>query len=161
MSEIDLGAQVRALLEGGGGEAAGERRVLPLVTLDSGARYALDGDLKWLILPEQGPPVPFTLENAYLMHEVLEWKRDRFDTAVEDAARALGLPALEVVFTFPSVEVIRAVMARGANYLTRLALEWIRPSELRELRKDILAVTTMPGIVVPVKEFAQRLVVPE
>jgi hypothetical protein len=160
MSEIDLGAQVRAILEAGGGEAVGERRVLPLVTLDSGARFALDGDLKWLLLPESGPPIPWSPENAYLMHEPLEWKRARFDDTIEDAARALGLPALEVVFTFPAVEIVRAVMAKGAAYLTRLALEWIRPSELRELRKDILAVVTMPNIPVPVREFAQRLVVP-
>jgi hypothetical protein len=59
------------------------------------------------------------------------------------------------------VEVIRAVLARQSSYLTRLALEWIRPTELRELRREILAVREVPNLPVAVKQYAERLVVPE
>jgi len=165
MEASDLAARIRELFEGGAGDplpdAAGER-VLMLVTLDSGARCGLDGDARWLLVPDDGrPPLRYEPGHAHLFHEPLEWKRARFDDAIEDAARALGLPAEEVLFAFPAVEVIRAVLARQHSYLTRLALQWIRPTELRELRREILAVREVRDMPVAVKELAERLVVPE
>jgi hypothetical protein len=162
MDASNLVAQVQELLDGGGGEPVpgAADRFVPLVTLDSEARCGLDRTASWLLVPgDGGPTTRFAPGTAHLFHEVLEWKRRRFDDAIEDAARALGLPAEEVLFGFPSVAVIRAILAREHPYLTRLALEWIAPTELRELRPEILAVTRaeMP---VPVKDLATRLLVP-
>jgi hypothetical protein len=99
------------LIDGGGGEPAGAERFVPLVTLDSGARCGLDREARWLLLPDDGrPAIRFAAETAYLFHEALEWKRRRFDDALEEGARAHGLPADDVLFAFPAVEVIRAVL---------------------------------------------------
>ncbi|MFT3772116.1 MAG: hypothetical protein QM820_42465 [Minicystis sp.] len=137
-------------------------RFLLLVTLDSGARCGIDREGRWVLVPEDGrAPVRWSEGEAHLFHEALEWKRARFDDAVEEAARALGLPAEDVLFSFPAIEVIRAVLAKQQPYLTRLALQWIGPTELRALRREILAVTRQDNMPVPVKELAARLVVPE
>jgi hypothetical protein len=165
MTAPDLVAKVREILEAGGGEpvdAAGTARFLLLVTLDSGARVGLDHEARWLLLPEDGRPATrFSPEAGYLFHEALEWKRARFDDEVEAAARALGLPAEEVLFSFPALDVIRAVLAKKAAYLTRLALQWILPTELRALRAEIKEVTTTLDMPLPVKDLAGRLIVPE
>jgi hypothetical protein len=165
MTEPDLGARVREILEAGGGEAqdaAGAARFLLLVTLDSGARVGIDHEARWILLPEDGRPATrYAPEAAYLFHEALEWKRGRFDDAVEAAARALGLPAEAVLFSFPAVEVIRAVLAKEVSYLTRLALQWMLPTELRALRREIQAVTVSLAMPRPVKDLAERLIVPE
>jgi hypothetical protein len=164
MDASTLGARVKEILEGGAGDVAGPgpERFLPLVTLDSGARCGLDAGGRWLIAPDDGRPiVRYAPADAHLFHEVLEQKRRRFDDAIEDAARAAGLPAEEVLFAFPAVEVIRAVLAKEHPYLTRLALEWIGPTELRLLRAEIRAVTRVTHMPLPVKELAERLVVPE
>ena len=159
MKASELGARVKEILEAGG-EGAG--RFLPLVTLDSGARCGLDPDGRWLLVPDDGrPAVVYAPAEAHLFHEVLEHKRRRFDDALEEAARAAGLPADEVLFAFPAVEVIRAVLAKEQPYLTRLALEWIGPTELRLLRAEIRAVTRALAMPLPVKQLAERLVVPE
>jgi hypothetical protein len=157
----ELGKRVREILDGGGGETAGEHRFLPLVTLESGARYGLDAEARWLIVPAEGPAIRYEVAVAHLLHEALEQKRDLFDEAIEEGARARGLPVDDVLFSFPAVEVVRAVLAREHAYLTRLALQWIRPTELRELRAEIKAVTRAPTMPVPVKDLAERLIVPE
>jgi hypothetical protein len=157
-----LGQRVREILDGGGGEAVNDgSRFVPLVTLDSGARVGLDAEARWLLAPETGAPVPFSPTTAHLFHEVLEQKRRRFDDALEEAARAAGLPAEAALFSFPAVDVVRAVLAKEHPYLTRLALEWIGPTELRLLRAEIQSVTRAQGMPVPVRELAERLIVPE
>ena len=164
MDGTTFSAQVTELLDGGGGEpvAGGPDRFLPLVTLDSGARCGLDREGRWLLVPgDDRPATRHTPATAHLFHEALEWKRARFDDAIEEAARALGLPAYAVADTFPAVEVIRAVLEKEHPYLTRLALEWIRPTELRELRVELRAVTKAPNLPAPVKDLAERLIVPE
>jgi hypothetical protein len=165
MSQPDLGAHVKAALEHGAGEelpgqAGG--RFLALATLDSGARCGLDEAGAWILVNDgAAEPVRFSAEGAYLFHEALEWKRARFESALEEGARALGLPEGDVVFSFPAVAVVRAVLARQAAYMTRLALEWVLPSELRELRADIVAVRKHDNMPAPVKQLAERLIVPE
>jgi hypothetical protein len=164
MDVTTLDARVQELLDGGAGEpvAGGPERFLPLVTLESGARCGLDREGRWLLVPEGGHPATrCTPSTAYLFHEVLEWKRARFDEAMEAAARVHDLPAYPVVDAFPAVEVVRAVLAKEHPYLTRLALEWIRPTELRPLRAEIRAVTKAANMPVPVKDLAERLIVPE
>jgi hypothetical protein len=132
------------------------------MTLDSGARCGLDREGRWVLVPDGGKaPVRFDPAGAHLFHEVLEVRRARFDDAVETAARALELPAEEIVLTFPAVDVVRGVLAKEHPYLTRLALEWIAPTELRVLRAEIRAVTRIASMPTATKELAERLVVPE
>src|SRR6185503_3821684 len=128
---------IRSILEKGGGEVVGGLRLVPIVTLDSGARYGVDGELRWILIPEASAPTVIGDETVHLLHEALEWKRDRFDEAIEQAARAIGLPESDLCFAFPAVALVRAVITKGSSYLTRLALLWIRPSERRELREEI------------------------
>jgi hypothetical protein len=161
MTDSDMGARVREILDGGGGEIAEGQRFLPLVTLDSGARYGLDKDLAWILVSAEGVTVRYAPAQAHLFHEALEWKRARFDDAIEAGAKAHGLPPEGVLFSFPAVAVIRAVLAKQASYLTRLALQWIGPTELRELRAEIKDVIGQDNMPVPVRELAERLLVPE
>jgi hypothetical protein len=165
MDGSTLATRLAELLDAGGGESApglGADTFLVLLTLDSGARCGLDRGARWVLAPEDGrPAIRFRAEDAHLFHEALEWKRARFDDALEAAARERGLPADDVVFAFPAVEVIRGVLAKKHPYLTRLALEWIRPTELRELRREIREVTVTDEMPLPVKDLAARLTVKE
>jgi hypothetical protein len=166
MDASNLETKLGELLDAGGGEPipGTQEHFVPLVTLDSDARVGLDAAGAWVLVPGEGAANPavvrFAPGRGHLFHEVLEWKRRRFDDTLEDAARALGLPAEETLFSFPSIPVIRAILERETPYLTRLALEWIAPTELRPLRPEILAASKSADMPVPVRELAQRLVVP-
>jgi hypothetical protein len=65
-----------------------------------------------------------------------------------------------VLFAFPVADLVRAVLDKRISYLTRLALAWLRPTELRELRAEILAVSKDSFMPSPVRDLAGRLVVP-
>jgi hypothetical protein len=154
-----LAEQITELFAKGKGQ--GEPPFLPLVTLDSEARYGLDAELRWVLVAPDAAPLVIDRSNAHLLHEALEWKRSRFDDAVTESARALGLPEDEIVDSFPVFDVVRAIFDKKVNFLTRLALGWLRPSELREVRADILLISKdrlLPG---PLRDLAERLVVPE
>lgn len=145
--------------------AARGEGLLPLVTLDSGARYGLDvasGSVRWIIDHGDGRPnTAFSGETAHLFHEALEWKRDRFDNELEESARSFGLSADDVVFSYPVFDVARAIFAKKSSFLTRLMLEWLRPTELRELRVEIKEVIATPNMPRAVIALAERLVVPD
>lgn len=156
-----IGARVRALVEEGKGELVGGARFFALVTLDSGSRVGLDGEGRFTLASAEGDVLsPYAAEDAHVFHEVLEWKRNLFDDTLEDAARALGLPALEVGFAFPAPEIVRAVLAKNMHYTSRLALAWLRPSELREMQDDLRRVAQDKRLPNSLREFAQRLIVP-
>ncbi|MEO7331235.1 MAG: hypothetical protein ABI193_21850 [Minicystis sp.] len=159
--ESTLRARVQEILEHGGGEQVGDARVLPLVTLESGARQGLDGAARWALIPaESGAPVVIDEGNVHLLHEAIEQRRDDFDEAIEQQARALDLPVDELLFSYPVTALVRSILVKRSSYLTRLALAFLRTTELRALREEILVVTrdsAMPG---PVKDLAMRLVVP-
>ncbi|WP_233561339.1 hypothetical protein [Sorangium cellulosum] len=154
---------VRELLEGGGGEPSEGGRFLPLVTLESGARIGLDSAAAWVFAPEGGGPAQAFAPDSGgpIVFEVLESKRDDFDASIEEAARAAGLPPEEVAFSFPAADVVRAVLARGLPSMTRLALSWLRLTEARALRAEIMAVSRDPTMPVPLRDLAERLTVPE
>lgn len=142
-------------------EGADAPRFLSLVTLESGARYGLDADLRWVLAAaETGAVVTLDKDSVHLLHEAIEWKRDVFDDALADGARAHALPVDEVVDAFPVADLLRAVLDKRISYLTRLALAWLRPSELRALRAEILAVSKDSFMPAPVRGLAERLVVP-
>ncbi|WP_437682760.1 hypothetical protein [Sorangium sp. So ce131] len=157
----NLKEQVCALLEAGGGEPLDGGRFLPLVTLESGARVGLDGSAAWVFAPEGGAAQVFAPERGQVFFEVLESRRDDFDARLEEAARAAGLPPEEVAFSFPAEQVVRSVLSKGLPTMTRLALSWLRLTEVRALRADIAAVSrdpTMPGAI---RDLAERLTVRE
>ena len=159
--ESALGTRVREILEQGGGEPLGDARFLPLVTLESGARQGIDGALRWVQIPADGSaPVLISDGNVHLLHEAIEQRRDHFDEAIEQQARALGLPVDDLLFSYPVTALVRSILARRSSYLTRLALAWLRTTELRPLRDEILAVTRDSTMTGPVKDLATRLVVP-
>lgn len=157
--ESTLGARIAEIFAKGGGE--GEPRFLPLVTLDSEARCGLDAELRWIVAAAEGGAVVIGKDNVHLLHEVVEWKRDRFDDALTEAARALALPEDEVVFSFPVIDLVRALLDKRVSYLTGLALRWLRPTELRALRTELLFVSKDSFMPAPVRGLAERLVVPE
>jgi hypothetical protein len=160
--DMPLATRVRELLDAGGGEPLESGRFLPVATLASGARLGLDASASWILVPEGGGPIrAYAAEHAHIFYEVLESRRDEFDDAIEAAARAAGLPPDEVVFSFPAIAVVRAVLTKSFPYLTRLALLWIRNTELRELRADLIAVSRSGDMPVPIRDLAERLIVPE
>lgn len=160
--ENTLGAAVRGLIEAGKGEQIKGLVVLPLLTLESETRLAIDADLRWIALPpDDRAPFIHGPGAEHVLSEVIEWKRDDFESRLEEGARAHGLPPDEVVFAFPAVGVLRGVLGKAFPYYTRLALLWVRPTELRELRADLLAVSKTPNMPTPIKDLAERLVVPE
>jgi hypothetical protein len=131
------------------------------VTLVSGARVGLDASGAWHVAPEGGGPLrAYAPEQGQLFYEVLESKRDDFDARLEEAARAAGLPAEATVLAFPAIGVVRAVLAKGLPYMTRLALSWLRMTELRELRAEIVEVARDPAMPAPIRGLAERLTVP-
>jgi hypothetical protein len=107
-----LAEQVRAIIEGGGGESAGDTRFLPLITLESEARCGLDASARWVSVPTDGRPIARCEPGQeHLLYEVLETKRVDFEKKLAEGARAAGLPPDESVLAFPAVAVIRAVLA--------------------------------------------------
>ena len=156
-----VGARLRVLVEEGKGESIGSARFFPLVTLDSGTRVGLDGEGRFALASAEGDVLSaYTPEDAHVFHEVLEWKRSLFDDTLEDAARALGLPAVEVGFAFPVTGIVRAVLAKNMHYTTRLALSWLRPSELRNMQNNLHRVAGDRQLPTSLRDFAQRLLVP-
>lgn len=160
MDESTLRAEIRARIDEGRGESGDGAAWLPLLTLESGARYGVDADLHWIVAAPDSAPTRLEPATLHLLHESLESKRDHFEASLAEGARALGLPADDVVLAFPAVGLVRAVLAKRSSYMSRLALAFLLPSELRELRAEIVAVrddTLMPK---PLKDLAARLVVP-
>ncbi|UQA56574.1 hypothetical protein [Polyangium aurulentum] len=159
--DLSLGARARALVEEGKGEVVTGGGFLPLVTLDSGARIGLDAEGRFAIADAEGSAVtPYADADGHVFHEALEWKRSRFDDALEEGARSLGLPVDDVLAAFPVAGVVRAVLGKGMHYTTRLALHWLRPSELREVRDDLLRISKDKTLPTPIRELAERLCVP-
>jgi hypothetical protein len=160
-----LATLVRELLQHGRGEQAGDRQFVPLILLDSGARYGIDAQGQWIaLLPassQTNPPgaLVYTETDSHAFYEALEQPRSAFEARLEEGARAAGLPPEEVVLSFPASEVARAVLARQSAYLIRLALLWIHPTELRELRPDLVRLTQTPHLPTHIKELAERLIV--
>jgi hypothetical protein len=157
-----LAARVRESLEAGQGQAIGDSRFLPLVTMDSETRLGIDSHLRWIALPPDGrPPFIYGPGTEHVICEAIEMKRDVFEARLEEGARAVGLPPDDVLFDFPTVGLVRSILEKGSPYLTRLALLWLRPTELRDLRADIARVAKTPNMPTPIKELAAHLIVPE
>ena len=78
----------------------------------------------------------------------------------ERGAGERGLPAQDVMFSFPAVELVGAIIATRSKYLSRMALLWLLPSELRALRSEIKAFADDTSMPIALRDLAKRLVVP-
>lgn len=149
------------LVEKGKGEPFGQVRFFPLITLDSGARVGLDQDGAFVFVRAEDPNIiPYSPEQAYVFHEVVESKRNHFDDALEESANALGLPGIDVSIAFPTLPIVRAVLAKNMHYTTRLALTFLRPTELRDMRDEIKRIAEDRYLPTGLRDFAERLLVP-
>lgn len=150
------------LFENGGGEPTPLGRVLALLTLESETRIAIDADKRFYALPADGRPVMrCEAGSEYMFYEVLESRRNHFEDQLCEAARKHSLPELELLSAFPSVEIIRGVLEKNMAHTTRLALLWALPSELRDLRADIIKASKAKHMPAAILELCERLVVPE
>lgn len=153
-------ARIRELVEGGAGETVFAARFFPLVELDSGARVGLDAQARFAIaLPEE--LCVFAPDVGHMFHEVLEWKRNKFDDALEEGAKAHGLPPIEVSLAFPATGIVRAVLVKNMHYTTRLAFQWLRPSELRDVQVEIRRIAEDRATPTSLRDFANRLLLRE
>jgi hypothetical protein len=153
-------AQIHKLVEAGAGETLFSTRFFSLVELDSGARVGLDAQGQFAIaLPDA--LVVFAPDDGHMFHEVLEWKRNKFDDALEEGAKAHGLPPIEVSLAFPAVGIVRAVLVKNMHYTTRLAMQWLRPSELRDVQVELRRIATDRATPTALRDFANRLLLPE
>jgi hypothetical protein len=153
-------ARIRELVEGGGGETVFAARFFPLVELDSGALVGLDEKAQFAItLPDV--LCTFAPDTGHMFHEVLEWKRNKFDDALEEGAKVHGLAPLEVSFAFPATGIVRAVLVKNMHYTTRLALQWLRPSEMRDVQVEIRRIADDRATPTQIRDFAARLLLPE
>jgi hypothetical protein len=160
----DLGERVAALSAGDGAAVVDDRRFVPLLELGSGARLGLFagpvGEPGWIVV-EDGRATVFGPGGEIGFVEPLEQPRAEFDAALERGAAAAGLPAEDVLFAFPVLELARALLARGQPYFSRLVLMWLLPSELRPLKEDIAKVAENDELPHALRDLARRLVVPE
>ena len=105
--------------------------------------------------------VKFAKETARHFVEVLEHPRRELDDRIEREAASRGLPGDETLFSFPSVELVRAILETRAAHFCNIALRWLLPTELRELRADIQAVANDEELPEALRDLAAHLVVPE
>lgn len=152
--------RILELVEAGAGEPIFSTRFFPLVELDSGSRVGLDAEGRFAITHPDALWV-FATEHGHMFHEVLEWPRNKFDDALEQGAKLHGLPALEVSLSFPAAEIVRAVLIKNMHYTTRLALQWLRPSEIRDVQVEIRRITEDRKTPTVLRDFAARLLIRE
>jgi len=162
MSEAnDLATRVAERIAEGAGESIAGASFLPLFALDSGAVIGLDATATWVIVPDDGrPPIICVSGAEHALIEAIESKREDFDAQLEAAAREKGLPPEAVSFAFPAVALVRGVLSGPSAYLIRLALRFLRPTELRDVRAEIVAIAESKNLPGSTKDLAKRLIVP-
>ena len=166
--EAELSRGFDAVVSAGAGEVLAGHRFVALVPLESGARLGLgrpeaeghpDVAPSWLLVT--GETVQsFSPGQERGFVELLEWSRSEFDETLERAAAEVGLPAEDVLFSFPAVDLVRAMLTAGSVHYCRVALSWLRASELREVRSEIVALSADTSLPTAVRELAVRLTVP-
>lgn len=139
----------------------GSERFVPLAPLESGATIGLDVHGGWVIHRTDLGLAHWAEGDEPRFTEAVELRRHQFEERLAAGAAAAGLPAEDVVLTFPSVPLVRALLHKRSAHVCRLALLWLLPSELRELRADIAAVAADTQLPRAVRDLAARLVVPE
>jgi hypothetical protein len=147
------------LVEDGVAETLGDEQFVSVLKLVSGARYGVVAGLRWAVVDGER----FTLfgagnEKAFV--EALEYVRADFDDQLEAGAAARGFDGMALMFAFPAIELVQAMLLSGSPHFSRLALAWLRPTEIRAVRDELIAVTKDTLLPKAVRELATRLVVP-
>ena len=157
-----VSARVIEILLAGGGEKVKDLSYVPLVVLESGTKYGLNEKGEW-VAHRTGTTdlMTFGPGTEPQFCEAVEQKRGDFDQMLSDRAQALGFDPDATVLSFPSVEFVRDLLHRQSILFTRLALLFLLPSELRELRADIREVSANQGMPRPIRDLANHLTVPE
>jgi len=155
---LGLRTRLELVLAGPGVESWGGTSVVPIATLESSMRLGLAAT-GWMGITDGGAVLACAGEALGRFYEIVEQSRDSFDEALEKGAHEKGLPPDVVALSFPAVEVVRAVLGKDSTYLIRLALLFLRTSELREMRAEIEAVTKRSNVPVPIRQLAERLLV--
>ncbi|MBI4703151.1 MAG: hypothetical protein HY744_18695 [Deltaproteobacteria bacterium] len=158
----ELRERVAALIEAGRTEKVGERFFVPIVTLESGTRLGLDEEAGWVSSPPDADALRvFGAGGERHFFEAVESKRSVIEDLLEQGAAEQGLPVEAVVLSFPAVELVAAVLETGSAHFARLGLLWLLPSELRQMRSKIAQLARSPELPQPVRDLAERLIVPE
>ena len=147
------------LVEAGEAVAVGELSFVSVLELASGARYGLLAGPRWAVL-EGERLIPFAPGDEKAFVEALEYPRREFDDLLEAGARARGFDGEAVMFTFPALELVQAMLVSGSPHFTRVALHWMRPTEIRAARAQLVAVTQNQLMAQAVRQLAERLIVP-
>lgn len=156
-----LGARLAELIEAGAGESVGGTPFLPLLELESETRFGLTLQEGWTAHPPDKPLVAFAEGREQEFLEAIETKRGDFEARLGEAAEEAGLPAKSVLLSFPFTALARFALTRKSPYIVRLALLWLVPSELRDLRAEIASVASDRDFPKPVRGLAEHLTVPD
>jgi hypothetical protein len=157
----------RLLAHFSGAEVLEARAFVSLIDFDTGLRYGLvtteDGSGehgRWAVA-SQGKVTLFESGGERAFVELVEHPRREVEAKIEAAATKLGLPPLDTTWSLPTIDLLRALMRAGSQHYARLALGWVLPSELRELRSDIQAVANNNSFPAGVRSLAERMIVAE
>jgi hypothetical protein len=161
----DLAAHMRQRLERDDVEHVDEQtRFVEILSFDARFGVACDADgenVAWARQVEPGAAlVRFTPTAAKHFVELLEQPRRGLDEQIEAAAHKLGMPVDPLLLSLPSVELVRAMLKSGSPHYCRVALQWLVPTELRELRDDIAPLVDDRNLPIMVRELAEHLLVP-
>ncbi|RLB62164.1 MAG: hypothetical protein DRI90_09705 [Deltaproteobacteria bacterium] len=149
-----------AMVDAGDSERVQDRHFVALFTPESGLRYGLVDDLSWAVVDGDQLTV-FQRGSELAFVEVLEHRRSEFDEWLEQGAAASGFPVDEVLFSFPTTELLQVIFEGSSQHFCRMALMWLQPSELRSLRSVLLGVAESTAWPAALRELAARLVVRE
>lgn len=161
----ELRRQLDELVERGGAELVGQHPFVPMLVLESTMRVGLTHDgcsdsFVWALADGQTLTL-FSASTAAMFVEVFEHRRDDFESRLGQGAAGVGLPAEATAWSFPAVQLVRAMLASPSPHFRRCALGWLLTTELRELRADILRVAADTATPTALRELARRMVVPE
>jgi hypothetical protein len=151
--------RVGALVEAGEAEKLGERHFMTVLTLESGMRYGLVEDGRWAVV-EEGALTVFEPGKEVLFVEVFEVPRLEFDERLERRGKELEFGADDLLYSFPVIELVGAMLGSASPHFRRMALMWLLPTELRALRDRISSVAADRSMPAALRELAQRMVVP-
>ncbi len=148
----------------GSAEQVAGHSLVVLLDFESGHRYGLmvtadgAGDHGRWARAANGKITPFGPGEEHAFVELLEHPRRDVEAHIEKRAAAVGLPALAAAWSLPGVELVRAMLNGPSQHFARLALEWLLPTELRELRAEILACSENRDFPEAVRALAQHLI---
>jgi hypothetical protein len=152
-----LQERIAELCESGVGRKLADDLFLPLMTLDSGRDYGLDGEARWAMIDDQGGLVRFDEQSARHFVELLEHARREVEERLERRAAELELPVDDVVLAMPALELLAAMFGSPSPHFVRLALGWMLPSEIAALRGQLAEIAERSNLPLAVRDHARRL----